>query len=112
MPECGVFEHLNEFRNFCNTLQPLGCKIGVEHVGPYISRLGELHDLGLDYIKIDFSVISGIDKNTGNQAFLRGLCLIAHSIGLITIAEGVQTEAEAAQLPSLGIDGMTGPAIH
>lgn len=112
VPERGVFEHLNEFRNFCNTLQPLGCKIGVEHVGPYISRLGELHDLGLDYIKIDFSVISGIDKNTGNQAFLRGLCLIAHSIGLITIAEGVQTEAEAAQLPSLGIDGMTGPAIH
>ena len=111
VPERGVFEHLQEFRSFCNALKPLGCKIGIEHVGAYVSRLGELHDLGLDYIKIDMSVIIGIDSNTGNQAFLRGLCLIAHSIGLMTIAEGVQTDAELKLLPQLGIDGMTGPAI-
>ncbi len=111
VPERGAFEHLEEFRMFCNALKPLGCKIGIEHVGAYVSRLGELHDLGLDYIKIDVSVVSGIDNNTGNQAFFRGLCLIAHSIGLMTIAEGVQTEAEMNRLPELGADGMTGPAI-
>ncbi|CAG0959945.1 Cyclic di-GMP phosphodiesterase PdeB [Methylophilaceae bacterium] len=112
VPERGAFEHLEEFRSFCAALKPLGCKIGIEHVGAYVSRLGELHELGLDYIKIDVSVISGIDENTGNQAFLRGLCLIAHSIGLITIAEGVQTRQELAQLPELGVDGMTGPAVR
>jgi EAL domain-containing protein (putative c-di-GMP-specific phosphodiesterase class I)/GGDEF domain-containing protein len=111
VPERGAFEHLEEFRAFCNVLKPLGCKIGIEHVGAYVSRLGELHDLGLDYIKIDVSVVNGIDHNTGNQAFFRGLCLIAHSIGLIAIAEGVQTEAEMKILPELGADGMTGPAI-
>lgn len=111
VPERGAFEHLEEFRAFCNALKPLGCKIGLEHVGAYVSRLGELHDLGLDYIKIDVSVINGIDHNTGNQAFFRGLCLIAHSIGLMAIAEGVQTEAELKILPELGSDGMTGPAI-
>ncbi|MDZ4098845.1 MAG: EAL domain-containing protein, partial [Methylophilaceae bacterium] len=111
VPEHGAFEHLEEFRAFCNALKPLGCKIGIEHVGAYVSRLGELHDLGLDYIKIDVSVINGIDHNAGNQAFFRGLCLIAHSIGLIAIAEGVQTEAELKILPELGSDGMTGPAI-
>lgn len=111
VPERGAFEHLEEFRTFCNTLKPLGCKIGIEHVGAYVARLGELHDLGLDYIKIDVSVISGIDRNPGNQAFFRGLCLIAHSIGLIAIAEGVQTPAEVDQLLALGVDGMTGPAI-
>ncbi|PKO25033.1 MAG: GGDEF domain-containing protein [Betaproteobacteria bacterium HGW-Betaproteobacteria-8] len=112
VPERGAFEYLDEFRAFCNTLKPLGCKIGIEHVGAYISRLGELHDLGLDYIKIDVSVINGIDSNTGNQAFFRGLCLIAHTIGLIAIAEGVQTQAEMDQLLALGVDGMTGPAIR
>lgn len=111
VPERGAFEHLEEFRTFCNVLKPLGCKIGIEHVGAYVSRLGELHDLGLDYIKIDVSVVNGIDHNTGNQAFFRGLCLIAHSIGLMTIAEGVQSEAELNMLPELGSDGMTGPAI-
>jgi EAL domain-containing protein (putative c-di-GMP-specific phosphodiesterase class I) len=112
VPEHGAFEHLAEFRNFCKALQPLGCKIGIEHVGAQISRLGELHDLGLDYIKIDVSVIRDIDNNAGNQAFLRGLCLIAHSIGLMTLAEGVQSENEIAMLPELGIDGMTGPGIR
>jgi EAL domain-containing protein (putative c-di-GMP-specific phosphodiesterase class I) len=111
VPEHGAFEHLTEFRAFCNALKPLGCKIGIEHVGAQISRLGELHDLGLDYIKIDISVIRDIDTNTGNQAFLRGLCLIAHSIGLIAVAEGVQTPAEITALPELGLDGMTGPGI-
>jgi EAL domain-containing protein (putative c-di-GMP-specific phosphodiesterase class I)/GGDEF domain-containing protein len=110
--ERGAFDHLDAFRHFCRTIKPLGCKLGIEHVGANISRLGELHDVGLDYIKIDVSVISGIDSNPGNQAFFRGLCLIARSIGLMSIAEGVQTVAEVEKLRELGVDGMTGPAIR
>ena len=111
VPEQGVFERFEDFRSFCNTLKPLGCKVGIEHVGTHVSRLGELHDLGLDYIKVDVSIIRDIDKNTGNKAFLRGLCLIAHSIGLVAIAEGVQTTGEIECLPELGLDGMTGPGV-
>jgi EAL domain-containing protein (putative c-di-GMP-specific phosphodiesterase class I) len=109
--EDGAFNNLSQFREFCALIKPLGCKLGVEHVGTQIGRLGDLHDLNLDYIKIDASIIRGIDHNTGNKAFLKGICLIAHSIGLITIAEGVQTELEIAALPELGIDAMTGPAV-
>ncbi|HZV61588.1 MAG TPA: EAL domain-containing protein [Methylophilaceae bacterium] len=111
VPEQGVFEHLREFRDFTETLKPLGCKIGIEHVGAHVSRLGELHDLGLDYIKIDASMIRGIDRNPGNKAFLRGLCLIAHTIGWMAIAEGVQNQEELNSLPELGIDAMTGPGV-
>lgn len=111
VPEQGVFENLREFREFTTRLKPLGCKIGMEHVGTHVARLGELHDLGLDYIKIDVSVIRDIDKNPGNKAFLRGLCLIAHTIGWLAIAEGVQNAEEMTCLPELGVDAMTGPAI-
>lgn len=112
IPENSVFEHLTDFRKFCNLIKPLGCKIGVEHVGAEITRLGELHDLNLDYIKIDVSVIRNIDENPGNQAFLKGICLIAHSINVLAIAEGVQSEKEIQILPELGIDAMTGPGIE
>jgi EAL domain-containing protein (putative c-di-GMP-specific phosphodiesterase class I)/GGDEF domain-containing protein len=111
VPEQGVFEHLREFRDFTSRLKPLGCKIGMEHVGAHVGRLGELHDLGLDYIKVDASMIRGIDKHPGNQAFLRGLCLIAHTMGWLAIAEGVQNEEELNALPELGIDAMTGPGV-
>lgn len=111
IPEYGVSRHLPEFRTLCVALRPVGCKLGIEHVGTHFGELGDLHELGLDYIKIDAAIIRGIDSNAGNQAFLRGLCMIAHSLGLMTIAEGVGSEAERKVLPDLGIDGATGPAI-
>jgi EAL domain-containing protein (putative c-di-GMP-specific phosphodiesterase class I)/GGDEF domain-containing protein len=112
VPESGAFRHLAEFRALCLALKPLGVKIGLEHVGSQFSRIGDLHDLGLDYIKIDAAIIRDVHANQGSQAFLRGLCIIAHSIGLTTIAEGVQSQAELDILPGLGVDGMTGPGVQ
>lgn len=109
--EQDAFDHLAEFHHFCKKIRELGCKIGIEHVGARISRLGELHDVGLHYIKVDASVIREIDSSEANKTLLRGLCMIAHSIGVIAIAEGVHTEAEIAALKQIGIDGMTGPGI-
>lgn len=111
VPEHGALKHQVEFRALCLALRPLGCRIGLKHAGPAFSRIAELHDLGLDYIKVSAAFIRDIDSSPGNVAFLRGLCTIAHSIGLLTIAEGVSTAAEQAALPDLGLDGMTGPAI-
>lgn len=112
VPESGAFRHLAEFRELCLSLKPLGVKMGLEHVGPQFSRIGDLYDLGLDYIKIDSSIIRDIHANLGSQAFLRGLCIIAHSLGMLTIAEGVQSREELEILPGLGVDGMTGPAVR
>lgn len=111
VPEQSAFDHFSEFRQFCAAVKALGCKVGIEHVGTRISRLGELHDLGLDYIKIDASFIRDINKNEANKTLLRGLCMIAHSIGVIAIAEGVQNNEEISTLKLIGIDGMTGPGI-
>lgn len=108
IPEPGVYLHLNNFRTLCNLLKPLGCKIGVEHVGPNVAHTGSLYDLGLDYIKIDGSFSHNIVGHDGNQIFLRGLCSIAHSIGLLAIAEQVTTQAQWEQLKALGVDGGTG----
>ncbi len=110
--EQDAFADLAKFHVFCAKVRTLGCKIGVEHVVSSISRLGELHDVGLHYIKIDGSVIRGIDTNEANKTLLRGLCMIAHSIGVLAIAEGVHTESEIEALKMIGIDGMTGPGIR
>lgn len=111
IPEQGAFDHFAEFKTFCSALKGLGCNIGIEHVGSRIAQLGELHDVGLDYIKIDASIIRHIDTNDANKTLLKGLCLIAHSIGVLAIAEGVQTKDEIEALKMIGLDGMTGPGI-
>ena len=109
--EIGVFQHFAEFRAFCEAIRPLGCRLGIEHFGRQFSEIGRLHDIGLDYLKVDGSFIRAIDSQPGNQAFLKGLCSIAHNIGLTVIAESVQTSEELATLPELGFDGATGPAV-
>ena len=109
--EAHVARHFPQFRSLSRALLDLGCKVGIEHAGHQVEHISALHDLGLHYVKIDGSITRGIDSNLANQVFLRGVCLITHSIGVLTLAEGVQTAAEAALLPSLGVQGMTGPAV-
>ncbi len=109
--EIAAFDHLNEFKQFCNKLKAVGCHVGVEHVGLRISRLGELHDIGLDYIKFDASIVRGINTNETNKTLLRGLCMVAHSIGVQAIAEGVNNDDEIESLKEVGIDGLTGPGV-
>ncbi len=109
--ESSALKYPVEFRALCLALRPLGCKLGLKNAGQRFSRFTALHDLGLDYIKIGAALIRDIGDSPGNQAFVRALCTVAHSIGLAAIAEGVDTGDEARCLLELGIDGLTGPGI-
>jgi diguanylate cyclase (GGDEF)-like protein len=109
--EHGALAHFDEFRSFCRDIGRTGCKLGLEHFGRQFSEIGRLHDLGLDYLKVDASFVRGIENNAGNQAFLKGLTGIAHNIGMLVFAEGVVSEQELTALRSLGFDGTTGPAV-
>jgi EAL domain-containing protein (putative c-di-GMP-specific phosphodiesterase class I) len=112
VPEEGALKHLESFRQLCFALKKRGCRIGLEHFGHRFSQIGQLHDLGLDYLKVDSSFVRGVDANAGNEAFLKGLCSIAHNIGLQVIAEGVSTSAECNALKAIGFDAATGPGIQ
>jgi len=109
--ELSALHHQVEFRALCLALRPLGCRVGLDHAGRHLSRFAELQDIGIDYLKISAAFVRGIDALPGNRAFMRGLCTIAHSIGLMTIAQGVVSPAERDCLAALGVDGMTGPGI-
>ncbi|MCX7148167.1 MAG: GGDEF domain-containing protein [Rhodocyclales bacterium] len=109
--ETGVLKHVDAFRSLCGVLRSYRCQVGVEHFGRQFSQIGQLHDLGLNYIKVDASFVRRLDTNPGNQAFLKGVSSIAHTIGLRVIAEGVVTEAEFATLSAVGFDGATGPGV-
>jgi diguanylate cyclase (GGDEF)-like protein len=110
--ETGLLKHLDVFRHLCQMLRGHGCKIGVEHFGRQFSAIGRLHNLGLNYLKIDSSFVRQVDTNPGNQSFLKGACSIAHTIELLVIAEGVTTDAELGTLLDLGFDGATGPGVR
>ncbi len=109
--EIGALTNLEDFRSLCIRLKSRGCRIGLEHFGHQFDQIGHLHELGLDYLKVDSSFVVSLDENPGNAAFLKGLASIAHNIGLLVIAEGVASQAELDKVKALGFDGATGPAV-
>lgn len=111
LPEAAAYSQIVAFRAFCAELKPLGCQIGLEHVGQHVGRIGELSEIGLDYLKIARATSRGVALNTGSQTFLRGLATISHAMGMKIIAEGVASTDEAEMLLKLGFDGLTGPGI-
>ena len=111
VPEFGAFSFYSEFRGLCLSLKGTGIKLGIEHFGRRFDQINLLYDLGVDYLKVDASFIRDVDSNPGNQSFLKGLVSMAHSIGMIVIAEGVLTDKEFNLLKKIGFDGATGPAV-
>jgi diguanylate cyclase (GGDEF)-like protein len=111
-PETCVVRHAEELRIFTTQLRRLGCSVGLEHVGLEFTQFDKLQEMGLAFLKIDSAIIRDIDTQPNNQTFVQSLCTLGHSIGLLMIAEGVQTTTERDVLFTLGMDGVTGPHIQ
>jgi len=109
VPEEGAARDPAAFRAFCLAVKPFASKLGIKRAGPRFSALGDLHDLGLDFLKVDTSLLRDIDQNEGNKSFVRSLVMLAHTLGFIVIAEGIDRPEQQAVLADLGFDGFAGP---
>ena len=110
--EYDAFRKFEAFQGFCDTFKEIGCHIGVDHVCHSAGELEKLAALGLDYFKVDASLVHRINQNRENQRRLKELYGMAQRTGIILIACGVQTEAEQKALVKLGFDGLTGAGIE
>lgn len=77
--------------------------IAVDDAGAGFSSMRHILELRPDTVKLDRSLVSGIERDPGRQAFLLGMRHFAESIACRLVAEGIETEAELAMLRSLGM---------
>ena len=68
----------------------------------------QFRDFFFDAVKIDGQFVRGLHDNHDNQALVRALVGVAQTFDMFTIAESVETEADAAHLVSLGVDCLQG----
>ena len=92
-------------------LNGLGATIAVDDFGTGYSSLGQLRSLPVDVLKIDKSFVLNMETEPGDAAIVRTTIDLAHSLGLETVAEGVETDEAALQLAALGCDVVQGYAI-
>ena len=109
--EIAALERFELVRELCKQLRPLGVRIGLEHAGERLARIEFLFEAGLDYVKLDSSVIQGVAQDGARRAFVSGTVNMLRSLGLEVYAEGVSDADDMLALWPCGLDGVTGPAV-
>lgn len=90
-------------------VRPLGVKLGLEHAGAGLAQVDQLYQAGLDYVKLDASVLSGVAGDGARAAFVRGMVIMLRSLALKVYGEGVVDAMDAQALWDCELDGLTGP---
>ena len=89
-------------------LAALGGKLYIDDFGTGYSSLNYLVTLPVHALKIDRSFVARMGKNAQARLVVQSVVSMAHSLGLRVVAEGVETDADAAILRELGCDEAQG----
>jgi diguanylate cyclase (GGDEF)-like protein len=85
-----------------SALRAEGVRVAIDDFGTGYSSLSYLRDLPIDVLKIDRSFMPADDADTQQATLVRAIVDLAAGLGLITVAEGVETRYHADLLRTLG----------
>jgi diguanylate cyclase (GGDEF)-like protein/PAS domain S-box-containing protein len=85
-------------------LHDRGVRVAIDDFGTGFSALGQLRRFPVDVLKVDRSFITGVHEEPKDAAITAGLINLAHALGLLAIAEGVETVEQLASIRELGCD--------
>jgi diguanylate cyclase (GGDEF)-like protein/PAS domain S-box-containing protein len=96
-PDASILKRLDEFRE-------AGVEVSIDDFGTGFSSLSYLKKFHIDYLKIDQSFVANLAYDPNDLAMIEAIVAMAHKLGIKTIAEGVETEAQFDILKACGCD--------
>jgi diguanylate cyclase (GGDEF)-like protein/PAS domain S-box-containing protein len=102
--ESALMDDVDRASAVLGRLRALGVQLWVDDFGTGYSSLIHLRRLPLDGLKIDRSFVAGLATTAEDRTIIASIISLAHSLGLVALAEGVETQAQADRLRELGCD--------
>ncbi len=90
--------NLERFR----ALKTLGVRLAIDDFGMGYSSLSYLHRFPIDILKIDRAFVSRMTEHDGGPELARAVVMLGATLGLETVAEGIENEEQVASLLDLG----------
>lgn len=110
--ESAVMRDVDRARRQLRALRSGGVRVAVDDFGTAYSSLAYLKTLPLDVLKIDRAFVQDVasdDPDTASaEGIVRTIVAMAHALGLSVVAEGVETERQAAFLRDVGCEAAQG----
>ncbi len=100
--ESALLDNLAQARSVACELKAMGCRLALDDFGTGYSSLGHLQALPFDEVKIDRSFVMNMTDTRESRKIVAAIIGLGQSLGLITLAEGVETEEQAEMLLCLG----------
>ncbi|MBK8972272.1 MAG: bifunctional diguanylate cyclase/phosphodiesterase [Hahellaceae bacterium] len=106
--ESALMQEIERTTQLLGTLQELGIHVAIDDFGTGYSSFSYLKHLPVETLKIDKTFIDDMLKSPRDNALVRTLIQLAHTLGMKVVAEGVETHASLSALIELGCDQVQG----
>jgi PAS domain S-box-containing protein len=102
--ESALVDNVKRAQTISNELKALGCKIGLDDFGTGYSSLLHLQSLPFDELKVDRSFVGSMTQRRESRKIVAAVVGLGQSLGLTTVAEGIETREQAEMLLWLGCE--------
>jgi diguanylate cyclase (GGDEF)-like protein len=104
MTETALVSDIKTAKNILASFQSLGIKIALDDFGTGYSSLYHLRELNFDKVKIDRSFVQSMEHNSESEKIVDAILSLARSLGLPTVAEGIETPVVLRHLADKGCE--------
>jgi EAL domain-containing protein (putative c-di-GMP-specific phosphodiesterase class I) len=110
--ESAAIESYGAAQDFIREIRRFGCKFSLDDFGSGFTSYAHLKNLRTDALKIDGGFVKDMLQSSSDYAMVKSMNDIGHSLGLVTVAEYVESPMILHALQEIGVDYAQGYVIH